>query len=555
MVKPISSSRRSIVAGQQGDAGRKRSQKTVAPTPLQLPATPEVLGALATLGRLRSRPGGSAFTAPAQRKRAETTSAPQAPVATASVRTAKRPAPGVDADAQAPTRKRLKADRSAVVATADVGVQTVINDIHNHSVGPGYAPHQVYDARLTLAQNLERQIGFFDAAGVERFVWAPIPTVINQTEAVTGCCGSHGHDDAAHDAPGIAGKTRTYYMPDEYRFGRPVSHRAYRKIMRQPQSYNTAVDYQVAKAYDELPPALQRRVLLSITGVNLGDANAVAHILRLKKEHPGRFFFMGEITKVKEFVAGQNRNFKPDFSPQAPVNDLFRAAGRMGMPTILHCDASDAGKCIRDGKPGAGEYFGDLDRMFARHPDTTFVWAHTGLGKFTPPGADHVAQLRKILANNPNVMIDMSWDAVARHYSPHPERTPNMRPDAPFDVEADRQARRRRILDMAALIRDYPDRFVMGSDSLVACGPDSLTGAYAHYANFGAGKGRAMAHGLFDYLPPAVLQKVLHGNFDALAERAVRDGLRYEAEQLDADLGALQRATNQAGRVPNAWPD
>jgi hypothetical protein len=335
-----------------------------------------------------------------------------------------------------------------------------------------------------------------------------------------------------------------------------MTHASYLNTLNGTQYYDTGVDFEIGLAYQQLPKNMQARIFPAITGINLGDANSVHRMMRLFTEFPKTFYVFGECTMKKEFVDQQNQSYKPDFGPGAAINDIFKMAGRSGRPFILHCDSSDVEKCIKNDAPGGGEYFDDINRMFQRHPDTKFVWAHMGgVGKYAPPGEQHVQKLREVLEQNPHVNVDMSWDVVAKYFSPNPAPSPNATPDSieNFDATADKAVRDQRIKDMAQLICDYPNRFIMGSDALVSRNQGSIDATYAMYSNYGRGPGTAGRTGLFDCLPPYVLQRVLKGNFETMMKKAVIDSDKYDKEILPNDLARIQQSVQKNGRVPNTW--
>jgi len=445
------------------------------------------------------------------------------------------------------------------------GTQTMMHDIHNHSIGPGYAASQIVDMTLTLAENARQQIELFNNAGIDKFVWAPIPSVIIQGNAVAaGCCGNDehpitpGHTSLPANAP--SAERQTYYMPEAFRNGAPITGEAFDRITEiGRQHYNTSVDWQVGKAYQELrlsdqgKPAHEQiapRIYPAITGINLGDANSVIAMLRLKKEYPDTFHIIGEITMHKEFVDQQNLDYVPDFSERAPINDILKFAARSGMPVVLHCDSSNARAATDNGGVGQGEYFEGIEALVARHPDTKIVHAHMGgIGKFARPGDNHVEKLRELLTNYPNYNIDMSWDVVAENYSPHSTETD------PTLKASDEAARGARIEQMAALINEFPDRFIMGSDALISRNENSIGATHEIYSGAkrnAEGKLERMT-GLYDYLG-GNLPKVLSENFDALLGNAKVQSNAYEKGVMTQDLRALQTAAVEHGRTPNVWP-
>lgn len=431
----------------------------------------------------------------------------------------------------------------------DVATFTGMHDGHNHSLGPGYSPTQIADFASPLREGVRRQMALLDAAGVDRILWMPIPTNI-EGGPHTHCCGQ---------APGVG---RTYYMPDRFRDGlQPLTPADLDMLYRVGQYYDTAVDWQVAKAWTELPAGVRKRLLPAVTGVNLNDPNSIHAVMRLKKEYPGVFHWLGEITVFKGVVQQQNRSYQPSLAADAALHPLLDFAGRAGLGVTLHCDINDEARCLRTGRRGRSEHLAGICGLFAAHPGTAIVWAHLGgLGRFAPPSRHHVSDLRAVLKAFPHVSIDMSWSDVAAWFSPHPKPGAHLsqaQRDA-FDPVRDRRHRHDRIQRLAALIEEFPDRFVMGSDALVSHKPESISGSYGIYSNLGQGPGTAARGGqrvaLFDYLSPDTQVKVLRTNFERLYRQAETASLRYEASGLQRDMGAIHRQTLQRNRTPNRWP-
>ena len=553
-----------------------------------------------------------------------------------------------------------------------------IHDVHNHSVGPGYAPQQVKDVTKTLADNVIDQIRLFDEAGVEQFVWAPIPTVVVQGEPIgIGCCGNdHDHYDfdssddsdfsndasstassrSSIDLPPLAdddkfrtgdfnesdwfkglmddfmtgasssksagepsGKLKedaskvassskavakkvafdltpnkssgsissgssgssggvrkvehdgkTYYMPERYRNGQPMTGEAFDAIVQNSEQYiNTGVNHEIGKAILQLrnhpDPEIRKmseRIHPSITGINLKDANSVALMMRLKLEYPNTFFIMGEITGNKEFVDKEYINYQPEIDEKSGIHDICEFAAKAHMPIVLHWDSSDAERCIKDKVPGQGEYFDKICRLFEAHPNTEFVWAHIGgLGKYGPPGPEHEEKIREILRKYPNVKLDLSWDVAAQNYSPNPQKPTIDDPerDAHYDLATDLAERDARIQRLADVINEFPDRFIMGSDALISRNSKSISATYGLYANLGQGEDAIGRSGLFDRLRPETLRKVLSGNFETMMNRAKEQGRIYESLPEDDPNGMkyalrqMQNRADAAGRTPNKW--
>ena len=432
--------------------------------------------------------------------------------------------------------------------TADAATFTAHHDSHNHGAGPGYAPTQVVDFSGPLSEGVQDLLALLDAAGVEESMWMPIPSNIEGGPG-THCCGE-----------GLA-LGRTYYLPDRFRDGKALfTPAAFDEACAVGQYYDTSVDWQVAKAWKSLPAAARKRLHPAITGINLQDSNGMHGVMRLKKEYPGVFHWAGELTVCKGAVQQQNRSYQPSFAADAPLHTHLDFLARAGLGTTLHCDVSDEQRCIRSGAPGRGENLAGIRSVFAAHPENLLVWAHLGgLGRFGPPSRHHERDLAAVLHDFPDVCIDMSWSDVAAYYSPHPRPAANLDEArrAAFDPEADRARRSRRIRRLAAVIEQYPGRFLMGSDTLVSRTPESISSSYALYSNLGQGPGTATRgdgrEALFDFLCATTQVAVLRGNFERLYGQARESSLHYEAHGLQRDMDDLQAQAVRAGRTPNRW--
>lgn len=424
----------------------------------------------------------------------------------------------------------------------DADMQTKLHDPHGH-LGPGYSPTQVYDFASPSRESMLHQLRLMDEAGVDEIFDMGIPTNIAGGEHACG-----GDDELE---PG-----RTYYLPDEIRDNLVrLTPEVLAELARVQQYYNTSVDWQIAKAWASLGPEERARIHLCITGVSLADPHGVFSAMTLKLEYPDAFHWMGEVTGAKEVVGLQNCCYRPSVEDTAALQKYLSFCGRAGMGLTLHYDVSDARAGLRSGKPGQSENLPGLRKLFARHPRTVIVWAHMGLGKYSPPSPRHEDDLRELLEACPKLHVDMSWDAVATHYSPDPKPALNLtrRQLAAFDPVADATLRKERIARLAEVIKDFPDRFLYGSDALVPRKPDPFTSAYAIYSGFGQGPGKAGAKALFDHLGPDVLDRLLHRNFTRLHTDARAASRHYEADAMRHEMQAIQRKTIANNRTPNHW--
>jgi hypothetical protein len=211
-----------------------------------------------------------------------------------------------------------------------------------------------------------------------------------------------------------------------------------------PLYYYSFTDAWIAMAYKSLSKEQQARFDPMITGFNPTDMYAVDHIRRVLKTFPGVFTGIGEFTIHKEFVSAKIPGEVA--SLQNPALDrIFDFAEEVGLVVILHNDidipiAKDVAK--DESEPA---YLNQIKAVFKRHPNTTIIWAHMGLGRSVAPPKGHLAQIEAILRDpdSPNVYVDISWDEVAKYFVASPEATKGL----------------------ADLMQCYPDRFLFGSDS------------------------------------------------------------------------------------------
>ena len=162
----------------------------------------------------------------------------------------------------------------------------------------------------------------------------------------------------------------------------------------------------------------------------------------------------------------------PDpYSPH--VRELLAAAERTGQVVILH---NDAGEAIldADGKYVAASpderHLRPLVALLRQYPAAQVSLSHLGVGKWTELTVDHLGVLREVLTQEvhrlettglgreafPRLMFDVSWNDLAQH------------------IERSADVRR----EVIALVRDFPQHFVYGSDSVKS---PSLPNYLRHY--------------------------------------------------------------------------
>jgi len=217
-----------------------------------------------------------------------------------------------------------------------------------------------------------------------------------------------------------------------------------------PLYYYSFTDAYIAMAYRSLTKEEQGRFDPMITGFNPADMYAADHIRRVLKTFPGVFSGIGEFTIHKEFVSSKIAGDVA--SLQNPALDrILDFAGEVGLLVIIHNDIdtpfSPNQSDIPSSEPGPQPvYLSQMQALIKRHPKTTIVWAHTGVGRIVRPIKAHALTLDSMLSDPAfsNLYFDISWTEVAKYVVSSPEATQLT----------------------ANLINRHPDRFLFGTDEV-----------------------------------------------------------------------------------------
>jgi len=197
------------------------------------------------------------------------------------------------------------------------------------------------------------------------------------------------------------------------------------------------------------------------------------------------FSGIGEFTIHKEFVSSKIAGETASLTNPA-LDRLLDFAGEVGLVTLLHNDVD-----MPFPKPGQEPYqVAQIRDLFLRHPKTTIIWAHIGLGRVVRPVRDQIGIVERALANPSlsHVYFDISWDEVAKYIVATPE-----------SVNA-----------VADLINRYPDRFLFGTDEVAPTSQAAYLKVYTQYAP------------LFARLTPEAGEKLRKRNYERLFDEARR---------------------------------
>lgn len=252
-----------------------------------------------------------------------------------------------------------------------------------------------------------------------------------------------------------------------------------------PLYYYSFTDAFIAMTYRSLSPSEQARFDPMITGFNPADMYAADHIKRVLQTFPGVFSGIGEFTIHKEFVSAKVAGEVASLTNPA-LDRILDFAGEAGLVVILHNDVD-----MPFPKPGQDPYPAvQLAQLLKRHPRTSVIWAHCGLGRIVHPVVDQIGIVERALANPElaHLHIDISWDEVAKYLVATPET----------------------IQATAELINRHPDRFLFGTDEVAPTEQAKYLKVYDLYAP------------LFARLTPEASQKLRKGNYERLFDEARR---------------------------------
>jgi len=233
----------------------------------------------------------------------------------------------------------------------------------------------------------------------------------------------------------------------------------------------SATDFLVARAVLDLPKDKQARLHPFICGFNSADRNAVDHVERMLALYPNFWQGIGEVFLRHDDLTALTYGDTPRATSIAFGRLLDLAAAR-GLPVLAH---SDIGPAWME-KP---DYLGEIESAIRTHPSTRVIWAHAGISRrIVIP--NHTGILRRMLGQYPNLTIDLSWVIFEQEIAP--------------GGTLDRR--------WVTLIEEYPDRFVIGSDTVGFF--DQYRPTLQRY------------YLLLDALKPGTARKVAHDNFLAL---------------------------------------
>ncbi len=274
-----------------------------------------------------------------------------------------------------------------------------------------------------------------------------------------------------------------------------------------PLYYYSFTDAWIATQFLSLDEAQRARFDPMITGFNPSDMYAADHIRRVLETFPGVFSGIGEFTIHKEFVSSKVAGDVASLTDPA-LDRIFDLAAEVGLVVLIHNDLD-----VPFAKAGTEPaYLTQMKDLLRRHPKTTVIWAHAGLGRVVYPvqrqaasGAaerspGHVKVLEEMLEDPGlrHLHFDISWDEVAKYVVATPDG----------------------LARASTLLNRFPDRFLFGTDEVAPPDQETYLRVYRQYDP------------LWAVLTPEAREQVRKANYERLFDEARRRVRAWERSHL-----------------------
>jgi predicted TIM-barrel fold metal-dependent hydrolase len=173
------------------------------------------------------------------------------------------------------------------------------------------------------------------------------------------------------------------------------------------------------------------------------------------------------------------------------LDSLLSFCAEVGLPAIVHNDIDNPFP-----KPGKPNYLTGMQDLIRRHPKTTIIWAHVGVGRIVAPLKDMLTPFEQMLSDPAynNLYIDISWDEVAKYIV----------------------ASETSLSNSAYLINKFPDRFLFGTDNVAPVSQEKHLEVFHIYDP------------LWNLLTPDAREKILKTNYERIFDKARKDVRAWE---------------------------
>lgn len=197
----------------------------------------------------------------------------------------------------------------------------------------------------------------------------------------------------------------------------------------------SATDVLVAREIQSLPADQQKRFHPIICGFNGADRNAVDHIKRMIDWYPGFWQGIGEVMTRHDDLTALTYG-EVALANNFALNRVFNFAADHDLPVWIHSNVGSVWK--RDPL-----YLLEIEIAVRRHPKTRIVWCHAGISRrIEVPTLTQ--EITRLLKTYPNLWVDVSWVVYETNLLKDGKPNPAW----------------------VALIEQFPDRFMIGSDKV-----------------------------------------------------------------------------------------
>jgi predicted TIM-barrel fold metal-dependent hydrolase len=165
----------------------------------------------------------------------------------------------------------------------------------------------------------------------------------------------------------------------------------------------------------------------------------VEHVKRMLEWYPGLWAGIGEVMTRHDDLTAFTYGEPPRANHEA-LAAIYDLAAEHDLPVLIHSNITS----VRMKEP---LYLGELEEVLQSHPNTRFIWAHAGTSdainrRMKMSFLDN--EVSRLLGTYDNLWIDLSWSILDEYL-----------------LTSDKDNVRSHWL---AIIRQYPERFVIGSD-------------------------------------------------------------------------------------------
>jgi hypothetical protein len=197
------------------------------------------------------------------------------------------------------------------------------------------------------------------------------------------------------------------------------------------------LDYRKMSSTDKGKGDQLRRIHPFVCGFDATDLGSVDRITKTIKLYPGVFKGIGEVMSRHDDLTNLTSDDRPSADHPA-LRRIYDFAGLHGMPVSIHHNMAPISPSGAFSRPA---YLKELVTCFEQHPKTKFIWCHAGVSrriivKDLPGILDSV-----LTPHKDHVYIDLSWVLLEDY------------------IYKD-------LASWVALIKKYPDNFIIGSDNV-----------------------------------------------------------------------------------------